>query len=148
MYYGGYHDKHRVIMWLWNILKNEFNSQQKASFLKVVIMCRLYSYLILENLISCIIACVHVKWRSSSCYTYKNTKNLEKNDRKCRAKVVKKVLGQRRCSRTTMSNIHKPNPHTYPYVTLSWLTRKIYYSNSVWQLYREQDNDNDNVQLW
>ena len=35
MYYGGYHDKHRVVVWLWNMLKTEFTSQQKASFLKV-----------------------------------------------------------------------------------------------------------------
>ena len=34
-YYGGYHDKHKVIVWLWDILKNDFKKEEKASFLKV-----------------------------------------------------------------------------------------------------------------
>ena len=34
-YYGGYHDRHKVIVWLWDILKNDFNKEEKASFLKV-----------------------------------------------------------------------------------------------------------------
>jgi ubiquitin-protein ligase E3 B len=38
-YYGGYHDKHRVIGWLWDILKNDFNSNERAAFLKVNTSC-------------------------------------------------------------------------------------------------------------
>ena len=34
-YYGGYHDRHRVIQWLWDVLKNEFTAEQRSSFLKV-----------------------------------------------------------------------------------------------------------------
>ena len=34
-YYGGYHDKHKVVVWLWDILKNDFKKEEKAAFLKV-----------------------------------------------------------------------------------------------------------------
>ena len=42
--------------------------------------------------------------------------------------LVKKVWGQGRdgvCSRTTMSNIHKPHLHTYPYM---WCLEKLFIS--------------------
>ena len=35
VYYGGYHSSHRVISWLWDILKNDFKKEEKALFLKV-----------------------------------------------------------------------------------------------------------------
>ena len=34
-YYGGYHDKHKIVVWLWEILKNDFNAEEKSEFLKV-----------------------------------------------------------------------------------------------------------------
>jgi len=34
-YYGGYHDRHKVIGWLWDILKIDFTPDEKAAFLKV-----------------------------------------------------------------------------------------------------------------
>lgn len=37
-YYGGYHDNHKVIGWLWDILKNDFTPDEKAAFLKVCIV--------------------------------------------------------------------------------------------------------------
>ncbi|CAK9290935.1 unnamed protein product [Gordionus sp. m RMFG-2023] len=38
-YYGGFHDKHRVIVWLWDILVKEFDKQDQAKFLKFVTSC-------------------------------------------------------------------------------------------------------------
>lgn len=34
-YYGGFHDNHRVISWLWDILENDLSSEEKRLFLKV-----------------------------------------------------------------------------------------------------------------
>ncbi len=34
-YLGGYTDSHKVINWLWDIVKNDFTAEEKASFLKV-----------------------------------------------------------------------------------------------------------------
>ena len=34
-YYGGYHNKHRVINWLWEIVEKDFNDSEKSAFLKV-----------------------------------------------------------------------------------------------------------------
>jgi hypothetical protein len=34
-YYGGYHNKHRVINWLWEIVEKDFNESEKSAFLKV-----------------------------------------------------------------------------------------------------------------
>ena len=34
-YYGGFHDNHRVISWLWDILENDLNNEEKRLFLKV-----------------------------------------------------------------------------------------------------------------
>ena len=34
-YYGGFHDNHRVISWLWDVLDNDLNEQEKRLFLKV-----------------------------------------------------------------------------------------------------------------
>lgn len=38
-YYGGYHDNHRVIVWLWDILKNDFTEKERSLFLKFVTSC-------------------------------------------------------------------------------------------------------------
>ncbi|KAK7598284.1 hypothetical protein V9T40_006519 [Parthenolecanium corni] len=35
-YYGGFHDSHKVIVWLWDILKNDFSEEERALFLKFV----------------------------------------------------------------------------------------------------------------
>lgn len=35
-YYGGFHDSHKVIIWLWDILNNDFTEQERALFLKFV----------------------------------------------------------------------------------------------------------------
>ena len=35
-YSGGFHAGHRVIVWLWDILKNEFSENERSLFLKVV----------------------------------------------------------------------------------------------------------------
>ena len=34
-YYGGFHDNHRVISWLWDILRRDFTQEEKGAFLKV-----------------------------------------------------------------------------------------------------------------
>ena len=34
-YYGGYHNGHKVISWLWDIVTNDFTPQERALFLKV-----------------------------------------------------------------------------------------------------------------
>ncbi|KAM4709251.1 ubiquitin-protein ligase E3B isoform 1-T2 [Discoglossus pictus] len=39
VYYGGFHGSHRVIIWLWDILANDFTSDEKAMFLKFVTSC-------------------------------------------------------------------------------------------------------------
>ncbi|XP_066459961.1 ubiquitin-protein ligase E3B [Eleutherodactylus coqui] len=39
VYYGGFHGSHRVIVWLWDILANDFNSDEKAMFLKFITSC-------------------------------------------------------------------------------------------------------------
>ncbi|XP_011503939.1 PREDICTED: ubiquitin-protein ligase E3B-like, partial [Ceratosolen solmsi marchali] len=38
-YYGGFHDKHRVICWLWDILEKDFSESEKGLFLKFVTSC-------------------------------------------------------------------------------------------------------------
>ena len=37
-YYGGYHPGHPVVIWLWDILQNDFSETEKKQFLKVVFM--------------------------------------------------------------------------------------------------------------
>lgn len=37
-YYGGFHDSHRVICWLWDILEKDFSEEEKRMFLKVSIV--------------------------------------------------------------------------------------------------------------
>lgn len=39
VYYGGFHGSHRVIVWLWDILAHDFNSEEKAMFLKFITSC-------------------------------------------------------------------------------------------------------------
>lgn len=38
-YYGGFHDNHRVISWLWDILKRDFTQEEKGAFLKFITSC-------------------------------------------------------------------------------------------------------------
>lgn len=38
-YYGGFHDKHRVVCWLWDILEQDFKEEERALFLKFVTSC-------------------------------------------------------------------------------------------------------------
>ncbi|CAG9759771.1 unnamed protein product [Ceutorhynchus assimilis] len=38
-YYGGFHDSHRVIGWLWDILEKDFNDDERGMFLKFVTSC-------------------------------------------------------------------------------------------------------------
>eukprot|EP00112_Aurelia_sp_Birch-Aquarium-sp1_P007204 Seg1784.8 transcript_id=Seg1784.8/GoldUCD/mRNA.D3Y31 product="Ubiquitin-protein ligase E3B" protein_id=Seg1784.8/GoldUCD/D3Y31 len=38
-YYGGYHHGHAVIIWLWDILQNDFSETEKKQFLKFVTSC-------------------------------------------------------------------------------------------------------------
>lgn len=34
-YYGGFHDSHRVVAWLWDILHKDFSEEERSMFLKV-----------------------------------------------------------------------------------------------------------------
>ena len=34
-YFGGFHDSHRVVCWLWDILDKDFNDEERRLFLKV-----------------------------------------------------------------------------------------------------------------
>lgn len=34
-YYGGFHDSHRVVGWLWDILSRDFTEEERKLFLKV-----------------------------------------------------------------------------------------------------------------
>ncbi|XP_050531707.1 ubiquitin-protein ligase E3B isoform X2 [Daktulosphaira vitifoliae] len=38
-YYGGFHDSHRVILWLWDVLQKDFTENERALFLKFVTSC-------------------------------------------------------------------------------------------------------------
>ncbi|XP_076674056.1 ubiquitin-protein ligase E3B isoform X3 [Andrena cerasifolii] len=38
-YYGGFHDSHRVVCWLWDILEKDFSEEERALFLKFVTSC-------------------------------------------------------------------------------------------------------------
>lgn len=38
-YFGGFHDSHRVISWLWDILAKEFTEDERRLFLKFVTSC-------------------------------------------------------------------------------------------------------------
>lgn len=38
-YYGGFHNSHRVISWLWDILENDFTPHERSLFLKFVTSC-------------------------------------------------------------------------------------------------------------
>ena len=37
-YYGGFHNSHRVIKWLWDVLIKDFNSKEQGLFLKVIVI--------------------------------------------------------------------------------------------------------------
>ena len=34
-YYGGFHDRHRIIVWFWDVLDKDFSQEEKKMFLKV-----------------------------------------------------------------------------------------------------------------
>ncbi|XP_014255272.1 ubiquitin-protein ligase E3B isoform X1 [Cimex lectularius] len=38
-YYGGFHDSHKVVLWLWDILQKDFSEDEKRLFLKFVTSC-------------------------------------------------------------------------------------------------------------
>ncbi|BFZ18278.1 hypothetical protein BsWGS_21317 [Bradybaena similaris] len=38
-YYGGYHNNHKVINWLWDIVSHDLNTEEKGLFLKFVTSC-------------------------------------------------------------------------------------------------------------
>ncbi|KAL4223687.1 Ubiquitin-protein ligase E3B [Mactra antiquata] len=38
-YYGGYHNNHKVINWLWDVLEKDFTQGDRAAFLKFVTSC-------------------------------------------------------------------------------------------------------------
>lgn len=38
-YYGGFHNNHRVINWLWDVLDRDFTAQERSLFLKFVTSC-------------------------------------------------------------------------------------------------------------
>lgn len=38
-YYGGFHDSHRVVVWLWDLLEKDFSDKEKSAFLKFVTSC-------------------------------------------------------------------------------------------------------------
>lgn len=38
-YYGGFHDSHRVVVWLWDILSKDFTEEERKLFLKFVTSC-------------------------------------------------------------------------------------------------------------
>uniref|UniRef100_A0A8D8W1E3 Ubiquitin-protein ligase E3B n=1 Tax=Cacopsylla melanoneura TaxID=428564 RepID=A0A8D8W1E3_9HEMI len=39
VYYGGFHDSHKVVLWLWDILNKDFNEEERKLFLKFVTSC-------------------------------------------------------------------------------------------------------------
>ncbi|KAF9814607.1 hypothetical protein SFRURICE_001768 [Spodoptera frugiperda] len=38
-YYGGFHDSHRVVCWLWDVLQRDFSEHERGMFLKFVTSC-------------------------------------------------------------------------------------------------------------
>lgn len=38
-YFGGFHNNHRVVCWLWDVLEKDFNSEEHKLFLKFVTSC-------------------------------------------------------------------------------------------------------------
>ena len=49
-YYGGFHDSHRVVTWLWDILEKDFTDKERSMFLKFVTSCSKPPLLGFENL--------------------------------------------------------------------------------------------------
>ncbi|CBY42450.1 unnamed protein product [Oikopleura dioica] len=39
LYFGGFHGRHRVITWLWDILEKDFKKDERSAFLKFVTSC-------------------------------------------------------------------------------------------------------------
>lgn len=50
-YFGGFHDSHRVIGWLWDILAKDFTEEERRLFLKFVTSCSRYlnHYIIINS---------------------------------------------------------------------------------------------------
>lgn len=46
-YYGGFHDSHRVVGWLWDILAKDFTEEEKKLFLKVIVLT--YSVALIDS---------------------------------------------------------------------------------------------------
>ncbi|XP_037093426.1 ubiquitin-protein ligase E3B-like [Pollicipes pollicipes] len=38
-YYGGFHDRHRIVVWFWDVLDKDFTQEEKKMFLKFVTSC-------------------------------------------------------------------------------------------------------------
>lgn len=43
-YYGGFHDSHRVILWLWEVLQKDFTEKERSLFLKVYVIFNTKKY--------------------------------------------------------------------------------------------------------
>ena len=75
-YYGGFHDSHRVIIWLWDILEKDFEVRERALFLKFVTSCSkppLLGFQHLEPPFS--IRCVEVRVYLDKLYVHGHTKS-------------------------------------------------------------------------
>lgn len=60
-YYGGFHDSHRVVGWLWDILSRDFTEEERKLFLKFVTSCSKPPLLGFAHLEPCFsIRCVEV----------------------------------------------------------------------------------------
>lgn len=63
-YYGGYHNGHKVISWLWDIVTNDFTPQERALFLKVFVVSVMSSYICIWifYMNTVVSACWHFSW--------------------------------------------------------------------------------------
>jgi ubiquitin-protein ligase E3 B len=43
-YYGGFHDSHRVVSWLWEILSKDFTEEERKLFLKVSTLGLIFTF--------------------------------------------------------------------------------------------------------
>lgn len=53
-YYGGFHNNHKVVSWLWEILNKDFTAQERALFLKVSFF---YAIIIYLNFLRVLLVC-------------------------------------------------------------------------------------------
>lgn len=47
-YYGGFHNNHRVIKWLWSIVQNDFSATERHLFLKVCFKVKKFFFSLLR----------------------------------------------------------------------------------------------------